>query len=300
MVSLVTGAGGFIGSCLALHLTKHGHRVARYSRSGMQSGDILDGPQVTRSVAGSRPDWIFHLAAQSLPRVSWEDPARTFDVNVNGTINLLDAVRSGKLDPVIVVVCSSSEYESSDRPISEDGAMGPTSPYAISKLAEDHIARTYGLKYALKIIRVRPFFITGPGKVGDVCSDLARRIVALERTRAKPVIDVGNVNVVRDFVDVRDAVDALALIAERGVAGEVYNICSGQGRSIADVIAAYRRIAGLAFETRVSPALVRPIDEMIKVGDASKLRSLGWVPRMALDETFHDILEYWRGKERDV
>jgi GDP-4-dehydro-6-deoxy-D-mannose reductase len=296
---LVTGGTGFVGAHLVRHLSAQGHAVSTISRSGV---DILDQAGVRNLVAQTRPDRIYHLAAQSLPRVSWEQPGRTFEVNVGGTINLFEAIRAAGIQPTVAVFCSSSEYAPSEKPIPEDAPMGPLSPYAISKLAQDHLSRQYGERYKLRVIRIRPFFITGPGKTGDVCSDLARRIVAIERAGQKadpPPVAVGNVEIVRDFMDVRDALAAFTLLAERGEPGQAYNVATGMGLSIGAIVERLRTISGIPFETRVDPALVRPIDEKVKVGDASRLRALGWAPSHDVDSMLREILEYWRG-QKDV
>ncbi|HEY8241355.1 MAG TPA: GDP-mannose 4,6-dehydratase [Kiritimatiellia bacterium] len=292
MVSLVTGASGFIGSHLARHLRDRGHEVVAIARG---ETDILDEGAVRKLVASRKPDWIFHLAAQSLPRISWEQPARTFEVNVCGTINLFESVRAAGIDPRIVVFCSSSEYAPSERAIPEDAPLAPWSPYAISKMAQDQLARLYHARYKLKIVRVRPFFITGPGKVGDVCSDLARRILAIEGGDEK-AIAVGDLEIVRDIVDIRDAINAFLLLAERGEAGQVYNVATGQGYRIGDLVERLRAASGVRFETKADPSLLRPIDERVKIGDAAKLRKLGWVPAHTIDETLSDILDYWRNE----
>ncbi len=295
MVSLVTGASGFIGSHLVDYLSDRDHAVVEVSRGGKRPIDLLDKAAVQDALSAARPDWIFHLAAQSLPGVSWEDPDGTFRANVDGTVNLLEAVRAAKLNPILVVAGSSSIYRprTDGAPLREDAPAGPSSPYAVSKLAEEHIARVYGSKYAMRVIVVRPFFLIGPRKKGDVCSDLARGIVAIERGTAG-TLSIGNTKVVRDFLDVRDGVEALALVAEKGKAGESYNICSGRGLAISDILARFETLAKKPLVRKEDPARMRPIDEMVKVGDPTKLRDLGWKPERDIDATLAEILEYWR------
>ena len=173
--------------------------------------------------------------------------------------------------------------------------MQPLSPYAVSKLAADYCARLYTLRYGLNILRVRPFFLIGPSKVGDVCSDLARRVVAVERGEATDV-PVGQLEIVRDFLDVRDGVAAMELIAAKGEAGQDYNICAGHGYRIGDILDHYKKLAKIPVLERVDPSLMRPIDEPVKVGDPAKLKALGWMARYPLEESLSTILEYWRGK----
>jgi len=299
MVSLVTGSGGFIGSWLVEHLESLGHKVIRISRSGPNPVDLLDEQAVRGVIAMSRPDQIFHLAAQSLPGVSWENPGATFRANIDGTVNLLEAVRAAGIKPSIIVAGSSSIYKQrpDGSPIREDGPVGPLSPYAVSKLAEEQLARVYAQKYGMRVIAVRPFFLIGPRKSGDVCSDFARGIVAVEKGRA-PDLPVGNVRVVRDFLDVRDGVRALVLVAEKGVPGSVYNICSGHGRAIGDVLQRLKSLSTAPVREREDAALMRPIDEAVKVGDPALMKSLGWKPERDIDMTLRDILDYWRAEDR--
>jgi len=294
MTSVVTGASGFVGQYLAEYLRAHGEQVIAMGR---QACDILDANQVRSIINSIKPTRIFHLAAQSLPGPSWNNPSETFRVNVEGTINLLEAVRSAAINPSIVVVCSSSEYAVSpdSSPIKETDLMNPSNPYAVSKLAVDHMARLYALRYGMNILRVRPFFLIGPGKVGDVCSDLARRVVAVERGDAVDV-PVGRLDVIRDFVDVRDGVAALHSIAQKGVSGEDYNICSGCGHKIADILNYYKILGKVPIVERTDCSFMRPIDEHEKVGDPRKIKALGWAPIFTLEDSLSEILEYWRGQ----
>jgi GDP-4-dehydro-6-deoxy-D-mannose reductase len=204
-------------------------------------------------------------------------------------------VRLANINPVIVVACSSSEYALSrdGRPIKETDTMQPLSPYAVSKLAMDHCAHLYAVRYKLNVLRVRPFFLIGPGKVGDVCSDLARRVVAVERGEAADV-PVGQLDIVRDFLDIRDGIEAMELIAAKGECSQDYNICAGHGYRIAEVLDGYRKLARKPILERVDPSLLRPIDEPVKVGDPGKLKALGWTARYSLEESLAAILEYWR------
>jgi len=292
MTSVITGANGFIGRHLTEHLRASGEEVMALTR---EDCDILDADRLRGFIREARPRRIFHLAAQSLPGVSWSSPAETIRVNVEGTLNVLDAVRGAEIDPAIVVVCSSSEYAQSKdgRPIRETDAKQPLSPYAVSKLAADHCAQVYALRYRMNILRVRPFFLIGPRKTGDVCSDLARRVVAVERGEAADV-PVGRLDIVRDFLDVGDGVEAMKLISTTGAAGDDYNICAGRGYRIGDVLDGYRKLATKPIRERLDPALVRAIDEPIKVGDPAKLQALGWKARYPIERSLSAILEYWR------
>jgi GDP-4-dehydro-6-deoxy-D-mannose reductase len=292
MTTVVTGAGGFVGQHLTRYLNGRGEQVVALRR---QDCDMLDAGSVREVLRKANPERIFHLAAQSLPELSWSDPAATFRVNVEGTLNLLEAVRLAKINPSIVIACSSSEYalSSDGHPIRETDSKEPLSPYGVSKLAADHCAHVYAVRYGLNILRVRPFFLIGPGKVGDVCSDLARRVVAVERGQATDV-PVGRLDIVRDFLDIRDGIEAMVLIGEKGKAGQDYNVCAGHGHRIMEVLDGYRRLASRPVFERLDPSLLRPIDEPVKVGDPAKLMALGWTARHGLEESLSSILDYWR------
>jgi GDP-4-dehydro-6-deoxy-D-mannose reductase len=309
MKCLVTGASGFIGSHLVELLVAQGHtvyalrrRVNDVTASGngltFLTCDILDREGLFKLVADIRPDTVFHLAAQSSPRVSWEDPEKTFRTNVFGTLYLLDAIRATDVRPVIEVVGSSSEYAPTPNgePIREEDPFEPSSPYALSKITQDKLCVLYAKAYGMHIVRVRPFFIIGPRKTGDVTSDLARGIVTIEQGR-KTTLRLGNLASVRDFLGIEDALSALQLIAERGTPGEVYNTCSGSGYQVSEIL---RRLVALAqkpIAMELDESLLRPLDEPVKIGDNEKLRKLGWKQRQTIDETLHDILNYWRNQE---
>lgn len=294
MMTVITGSGGFIGQHLTRRLRARGEEVLALSR---QDCDLLDADRIRSVLSEAKPKRIYHLAAQSLPGLSWSNPVETFRVNVEGTLNLLNAVRLAEISPAIVVACSSSEYALSrnGQPIKETDTMQPVSPYGVSKLAMDHCARLYAVRYKLNILRVRPFFLIGPGKVGDVCSDLARRVVAVERGEAADV-PVGQLDIVRDFLDIRDGIEAMELIAVKGEASQDYNICAGCGYRIANVLDGYRKLAKKPILERVDPSLIRPIDEPVKVGDPAKLQALGWTARYSFEESLSAILDYWRSR----
>jgi GDP-4-dehydro-6-deoxy-D-mannose reductase len=312
MRCLVTGASGFIGSYLVEFLATAKHEVTGLGRTrslalnaissdfSFIEGDLLHSEGVGKLLDSVRPDVIFHLAAQSYPRVSWKQPARTFEVNVVGTIYLFEEILARKLDPTIVVLCSSSEYGPSrdDQPITEQGELLPSSPYAVSKLAQDYLSRVYYDFHRLRVVRCRPFFLIGPRKTEDVSSDFARGIVAIEQGKQHD-LPVGNLDVVRDFLDVRDGVDAIWLLSQLGRPGDVYNICSGRGYSLRDVLSVYRNLARVDIRERVDPSRIRLNDEMVRIGDPTQLCALGWSPRRPIRQTLADILAYWRVQEAD-
>lgn len=262
--------------------------------------DMQDREQVNAAVATARPDRIFHLAAQSLPSASWNDAETTITVNLLGTLHLLEAVRTAGLSPTIVLAGSSAEYgpAAADEPsINEARAPQPDTPYGVSKMAATLLAQVYARRYGMKIVCVRPFFVIGPRKIGDVCSDFARGIVAIERGESG-ALKVGDLRPVRDFVDVRDAVEALWLLSERGASGEVYNLSSGRGHAVGEVMETLIALSERSIPVEQDASRIRAIDAPAMVGDSAKLQALGWTPHLTLRESLIDILDYWRSAGR--
>ncbi len=309
-ICLITGISGFMGSHLAEFLSAQGWGVLGVVREDTghiahgQNGvaffrcDILNRAQIESVVREARPEVIFHLAAQSLPSRSWQGPEATFRVNVLGTLNLLDAVRSAGLGPVLVVAGSSAEYDAGqpeEMPIAEDTPLRPASPYGVSKAAASLLALLYSRAFGMKVVLARPFFVIGPRKVGDVCSDFARGIVAVERGR-QPCLKVGNLEAVRDLLDVEDAVQALWLLAHKGTPGQVYNICSGVGHRIQTVLEMFLKMAATEVPVEPDPMRLRQMDAPRVVGGNARLRALGWAPRVSLGDSLAHILDYWRNR----
>ena len=288
----VTGASGFIGSYLVEALAARGAQVDPWTRATV---DITDPSAVAAALSRFAPDAVVHLAAQSLPGRSWDEPAETYRINVGGAIKLLEAARTLPRPPRLLIAGSSAEYaERADgRPIAEDDPLEPNSPYAASKRAADEFAHMYARCYGLAVVRFRPFFLVGPRKRGDVCSDFARRIVAIERG-AEPAMRVGDLGAVRDMIDVRDGVAGILRLLDDGAPGEVYNVCGGHGVRIADVLETLRGLATVPITVAQDPALLRTLEHAVKVGDPSKLRALGWSPAYRLDDTLRAILDYER------
>lgn len=304
---LITGCAGFIGSALAARLVRDGHSVVGLvrRRPGAQplgavefvDADIRDPAAVAAAVRGPAPRWVFHLAAQDNIPDSWTDPDGTIRTNVGGTLNLFQALRAQEwpAPPVVVVVGSSAEYGQTapeELPIRENRELRPSSPYGVSKVAEDLLARVLGARFGLPVVRVRPFYITGPGK-DDACASFARQLLAVERGGGGAVV-AGNLDAVRDVVDVRDTADALVAAAENGAPGEVYNICSGTGRTMRQILEILINVSGVSAAVAVDPARVRPNDDGHLVGDNSRLRALGWRAKFSVAQTLKDVLAYWR------
>jgi nucleoside-diphosphate-sugar epimerase len=309
MKVMITGAAGFIGGFLAKHSVKAGCSVLGLgisepdeviSGAGYEFCDIRDEARLTKLLSTFRPNRIFHLAAQSFPTVSLSQPRETMDINVGGTVNLFECVRSCGLMPVVVVACSSAEYglvASSDLPTRETHPLRPLHPYGVSKVAQDLLAAQYFSNYSIPSIRIRIFNCTGPGKIGDVCSDLTRRAVEIELGMKPPSLKVGNVTTRRAIIDVRDMVRALWLSAERCEAGEVYNVGANHIYSVEELIETIRAHSGAHFSVEQDPALMRGCDEPVIAGDTTKFRSCsGWTPEIDLVGTLQDMLDWWRNR----
>jgi len=304
---LVTGSTGLLGSYMVDFLLRKGCRVygiyrARPSRSDEERAnlsllecDLHDSERLATVVSEAKPDLVFHFGAQSFPARSWADPAETLNTNVLGTLHLLEAIRASRQTPAVLVVGSSAEYAESttSERVSEDSALLPTSPYGVSKLAAGLLAQMYARTYGMRTVLVRPFMAVGPRKIGDACSDFARGIVAIERGE-RSHISVGNLDPIRDFLDVRDAISAFWLVTQKGDTGEAYNVCSGTGHSMREVLELFCSYGQKPIRTDEDRSRARPGEPSSIVGDNSRLRSLGWEPVIPLKQTVADILDYWR------
>ncbi len=300
---LITGVDGFIGTQLA-QLLSGTYQVFGLSRShaGRKAGvtylkgSLLNSQDVQRAVRLSKPDQIFHLAAQSNIPLSFQDPAGTVSTNVNGSIVLYEAVRLLVPKAKVISVGSSAEYglaAQSSKKVKEDFPTQPTSPYAVSKVAQGLLAQMYARAYDLRMIHVRPFAIIGPAKKGDALTDFCQGIVRIERGEAKQ-LKVGPLFSIRDFVDVRDFVRALKLVAQKGQAGSMYNICSGRGHALTEMIKILTEQATAPIQVVQDQSKRRPADDSRIVGDNSLIQRMGYAPHYTFRQTVVDTLEYWR------
>jgi len=251
-----------------------------------------------------QPDRIFHLAAQSYVTTSFSAPSETLTTNIIGTTNLLDAVRITGIDPLIHI-CSSSEVygqvTEDEVPINESNTFRPASPYAVSKVGEDMIALQYFLSYGIKTIRTRMFTHTGPRR-GDVfvTSAFSKQIAEIEAGIRKNPMKVGNLDSVRTFADVRDAVRAYWLLLEKCPPGEVYNIDGNRTMTIGEMLDILKGMAACRIEHEVDKSLLRPSDVTLQIPDISKFQAAtGWKPEIPLEKTLIDLLDYHRQKIRE-
>jgi GDP-4-dehydro-6-deoxy-D-mannose reductase len=308
MTALITGAGGFVGPHLARHLQALGQQVQGIGRGepvagydAFQRADLLDAAAMQRAIVASRPDVIYHLAAQSAVPRSWEDPAGTIVNNLVGEINLLEAVRHAGLDPVIVVAVSSDAYgrvAPTDNPVDEQVPFRPLSPYAVSKAAQDLLSYQYAVGRGMRIIRMRTFNHLGPGQSDRFAiPSFARQLAAIERGLRPPLLETGDLSPERDFTDVRDIARAYALAAEQCAPGEAYNVGSGVPQRIGDLLQALVALCRVPVEVRQDPARLRPVDVPRMVCDATRFRkATGWLPAIPLEQSLRDVLEDWRGR----
>lgn len=293
MRAFVTGGHGFVGPWLVQHLESCGDEVV--APDGV---DVTDRTQVSDALAAARPDAVYHLAAQSSVRLSWDDPADTFSVNVLGTVQLLGAVGSVVPEARVLIVSSVEVYGAvapADLPVGEDAPFAPVNPYAASKAAAELAGLQAHLGRGLQVIRARPFNHTGPGQTTRFfVPDLARQIIEADRSGASEV-RAGNLVVKRDFSDVRDVVRAYRLLIEKGSPGGVYNVCSGRSVSLEDVVRRLLALAGTDLPLVMESSRLRPVDVPDLRGDPSRLHeATGWQPAYDLDRTLTDVLDYWR------
>ncbi len=295
----INGAEGFIGSHLISYFnTKKINVIGTSSKESenLLKCDIKSPLDIENVLKLHKPEIIFHLAAQSYVDVSWKYPDKTLITNIIGTKNVFEGIRKSGQDPLVLVAGSSAEYGDVDKdkiPIKETQILNPITPYGISKVGEEMVANLYFKVYGIKTIKLRFFNITGPGKTNDATSDFARRVVDIENKKEK-YLEVGNVNKVRDITDVRDLVEALIILINKGKCGDVYNVCSGKGRKIQDILDFYKRKSQKKIKIKQKNNLVRIYDEDIYVGDNTKLNGLGWEPKITFEKTLEDTLFYWR------
>jgi GDP-4-dehydro-6-deoxy-D-mannose reductase len=308
-IALVTGAEGFIGSHLVTYLQSrdwsvigtfclHGsNSFPALPRLRFAQCDLRNGQKVTQLVNDVEPTHVFHLAAQSLPTLSWTDPVATFESNVMGSLYLLEAVRHMKRPAVVVSACSSAEYghvPASAIPVTEEQPLHPLHPYGISKVCLDLLARQYFLDYGVPTVNVRIFNTTGPGKTNDAPSDFVRQLIRIKKGQQKSVLEVGNLKPRRALLDVNDTVRGLYLAAAKGQRGEAYNLCATTTHQVREILEMAVRLSGVKVEIRPVARLMRPSDEKIIFGSSDKLRKdTGWKPERTLEQTLRSMLDHW-------
>ncbi len=306
MKALITGIDGFVGYYLTNHLLEQGDEVIGTTISpdyknedvAVYQMNLLDEKSVEEVIKQTRPDVIYHLAGQSAVGLSWEKPALTMSINVNGTLHLLDAVRKHTSKTKVLIIGSSDQYgpiKKDECPIKETRPLKPVSPYGISKMTQEQIASLYVSSYGLNIIMVRAFNHIGPRQGKNfVVADFASKIAEIEKG-ADPIIRVGNLDAYRDFTDVRDIVNGYYLLMLKGKTGEVYNIGSGKAIQIKHILEELIALSPVNITVVTDEAKLRPIDVPLVVCDHTKLvKDTLWQPQLNIKQTLQDTLDFWR------
>jgi len=298
---LVLGASGFVGRNLFAH-GPYGVEGRPVQLVEPGAGlDLVDADAVAALVAAVRPDWVLHLAAVSHVPQSFREPRRTLEVNVIGTLNVLMALRDAAFSGRMIYVSSGDVYgrvDDDDLPVTEAHLPRPRSPYAVSKLAAEALCAQWAITEGLDVLIARPFNHIGPGQ-GDqfVVSGFARQVNAIAHGGAEPVVEVGDIDVTRDFLDVRDVIAAYFRLFARGRAGETYNVCSGVERSVRQVLERLLELAGVHATTRAASGRMRPAEQRRMRGSSARLhRDTGWSPSVDLDDSLRAILAYWENE----
>lgn len=263
-----------------------------------QNLDLMNPLMITELLTANTYDVIYHFAVQNSVSYAWENPSATIDVNVSGTLNLLDAVRQCGYTPRIVIASSGEEYGQvpfSEIPIREETVVSPKNLFAASKNCQTMIAELYGKAYHMDILILRVFNEIGPGQSERfVVSNLCKQFALNKLRKNEPVIYAGNTNVRRDFTDIRDIARAFVVAAEKGTSGQIYNVGKGHAISIMDVISILEKVSGLTVQVRSVGDRMRLIDTPIFEANCSKIqKELGWVPEITREQTIKDMYQYW-------
>lgn len=310
MKALITGAGGFIGSHLADFLLDNGVEIyasvyrnkknLEHIESEIEiiKCDICSENKTKNMIKKIRPDYVFHMAAQSFVLSSWQDPEKTYNTNIMGTYYLLEALKNS--DAIVCIASSSAAYGLNypdEIPIKETKEFRPSSPYGVSKVATDMLGYLYWRRYGLKTLRLRFFNTIGPRKTGSAVAEWTKGVAEIE-VGIRKELGVGNLEPVIDLTDVRDSAKAVWLLTKKGKWGEAYNICSGKGYKMKDVLDKIISLSKVKIKVFKDKTKLRPADDPVFIGDNTKLRKLGWKPLISLEKTLEVTLNYWRNEIR--
>jgi GDP-4-dehydro-6-deoxy-D-mannose reductase len=309
-VTLVTGAAGFAGSHLIEHLSGRGDLVA-WTRGAVpaslaalatwQKVDLLDRDTVRHAISEVKPSVVYHCAGAPHVLRSWQDTAESLSNNVLATHYLLDSLRRARVECRVLMPGSAMVYAPSANPIAEDHPLAPSSPYALSKLAQEQLGLRAVDEDGIEVVVTRSFNHTGARQSVDFAAPGMARQIALVERGALDAVKVGNLDAQRDLTDVRDTVRAYALLVDAGAPGEVYNVASGVARPIRAVLDGLVARARTSVRVETDPERARPNDVAILVGDSTRLRAAtGWAPAIGFEQMLDDLLEYWRAEVKRV
>lgn len=307
---LITGCDGFVGRVLARSLEDSGHEVWGIDRARGDSviararhivADLVDRDAVAAALDRCRPERIVHLAAQASVRASFDEPVPTILNNTLPALHILNWLKSAQAPVRFLAVGSAEEYGKAPpeaMPLAETAPVNPSSPYALGKSIQNQTCRAFASLYHIDAVITRSFNHTGAGqRDAFVLPSFARQICEVKAGNRPPVLEVGNLEAKRDFLDVRDVCAAYAALLERGESGETYNVCSGRSHRIRDLLERLCSLAGVDIEIKVDPGRLRPVDMPELRGDPAKLEAAtGWKPSVEMDETLAALLEYWSGR----
>lgn len=311
MKSLIIGGAGFVGAYLMRYLrddlkqdvyvTKMPNEQITEPNITVYDLNILEKDKIVALLKDIRPDYIFHLAAQSSVGVSWKNPGLTVDVNVKGAVNVLDAIHEAAQNARILLIGSGEEYghvREGEVPITEENILRPGNIYAATKACQNMLGSIYAEAYNMDVMMVRAFNHIGPNQAPlFVVADFCKQVAEIEAGKREPVMWVGNLSAKRDFTDVRDVVRAYGLLVQKGNRGETYNIGSGHAIAIEDILQMILRNSSKEIEIKVDKAKLRPVDVPIIEADISKVqRCTDWKPELDIEKTICETLEYWRSE----
>jgi GDP-4-dehydro-6-deoxy-D-mannose reductase len=308
--ALVTGCNGFVGRLLVARLKDGGFDVRGVDRGDTSeelgagaylAGDLTDADFVGRVIRDEKIDCIVHLAAQASVKRSFDEPAGTLSDGTTPALHILEYLRSTGTKARVLLVGSADEYGNVDlqrMPIPETQAVNPTSPYALAKAIQNQYGVMFRALYGVDTVMTRSFNHTGPGQREDfVLASFARQVAEIKRGQREPVMDVGDLDVRRDFLDVRDVCDAYVVLLKKGRSGETYNVCSGNSYRIRDLLDKLAALAGVEVTIRVDESRLRPADMRELRGDPSKIRDhTGWTARIDIEQTLQAMLDDWDRK----
>lgn len=312
MRSLIIGATSFSGRYMCEFLQSKGEEfvgtalslreeLADKTAGRLTEMDLLDLPTLVQVLKEVQPAYIFNFAAQSSVELAWKNPGMTVEVNVNGALNLFQAIRQAQIDPTVILIGAGEEYGRVDfqqLPTSEAQRLAPGNIYAATKACQTMMAQIYHKAYGLKLIVARTFNIIGPGQSDHFAvSNFCHQAALIEKGAVEPVLHVGNMNIERDFTDIRDVVRAYWMLAEKGVPGEVYNVGRGEAMAIRTVVEQIQKQLGARFSLQVDRDRMRPVDTPKIQSSIQKIRDdVGWEPEISMEKTVQDMLNYWRAK----